>query len=229
METLGKLCQFLNGGTPSKAVASYFEGDIPWITSADMTGPIANFARSFITLEAIKASATNKVPKGTILLVTRTGVGKVAVAGSELCFSQDITAIIPDETKLDTNYLVQYLRTKQAHFERFSRGATIKGITRDVVADLAIRLPALAEQRRIAAILDQADALRAKRRETLAQLDKLTQAIFVELFGEPVTNPMNWPASTKLGELTDIVSGITKGRDALGKAVRSSNSQFKHL
>jgi len=61
------------------------------------------------------------------------------------------------------------------------------------VAKITVPLPPLPEQRRIAAILDQADALRAKRREALAQLDSLTQSIFVEMFGDPSTNPMRWP------------------------------------
>jgi len=192
MATLGNVCHFLNGGTPSKEVSSYFEGDIPWITSADIVGPIAGAARSFITEEAIKKSATNKVTTGAVLLVTRTGVGKVAIAGRDLCFSQDITALIPDSAKLDGGYLVQYLRTKQTHFERRARGATIKGITRDVVADLTIPLPPIPEQIRIAAILDKADSLRVKRREALAQLDNLTQSIFIEMFGDPATNPRGW-------------------------------------
>ena len=183
--TLGSICHFLNGGTPSKDVEAYFRGDIPWITSADITGPVVDTARSFITPAAVQKSATNKVAKGTVLLVTRTGVGKVAMAGCELCFSQDITAIIPDSARLDTAYLVHFLRTKQNYFERSARGATIKGITRDVVTEASIPLPPLPEQRRIAAILDQADALRAKRREALAQLDKLAKAIFVEMFGDP--------------------------------------------
>ena len=120
IEQLGNLCEFLNGGTPSKDKPHYFEGDIPWITSADITGPVADSARSFITEEAIQQSATNKVPRGTVLLVTRTRVGKVAVAGHDLCFSQDITAIKPDSTKLETGYLVHFLRTKQTHFERLA-------------------------------------------------------------------------------------------------------------
>lgn len=190
--TLGEVCQFLNGGTPSKDVASYFDGDIPWITSADIVRPVADSARSFITEEAIRKSATNKVKAGTVLLVTRTGVGKVAIAGTDLCFSQDITALIPDPGKLVAGYLVQYLRTKKTHFERHARGATIKGITRDVVADLAIPLPPLPEQIRIAAILDKADALRVRRREALAQLDSLTQAIFIDMFGDPASNPKGW-------------------------------------
>lgn len=204
--TLGNVCNFLNGGTPSKAVSSYFEGDIPWITSADIVGPIANVARSFITEDAVKKSATNKVATGTVLLVTRTGVGKVAIAGRDLCFSQDITALIPDSAKLDGGYLVQYLRTKQSYFVRHARGATIKGITRDVVADLSIPLPPIPEQIRIAAILDQADALRFKRVETLAQLDSLTQAIFIEMFGDPATNPKKFP-KRKLGEIIKFEGG----------------------
>lgn len=205
--TLGNVCHFLNGGTPSKEVSSYFEGDIPWITSADIIGPIAGSARSFITEEAIKKSATNRVPTGTVLLVTRTGVGKVAIAGKDLCFSQDITALIPDSSILDGRYLVQYLRTKQSHFERRARGATIKGITRDVVADLSIPLPPISEQIRIAAILDQADALRVKRRVALAQLDSLTQSIFVEMFGDPVTNPKGW----EVNPINDLPLHISDG------------------
>lgn len=209
--TLGSVCQFLNGGTPSKAVGEYFEGDIPWITSADISGPIASYARSFITEGAIRNSAVNKVPAGSVLLVTRTGVGKVAVTQTELCFSQDITAVIPDRAKLDTGYLVHYLRTKKSYFERLARGATIKGITRDVVSDLSIPLPPLPEQRRIAAILDQADALRTKRREALAQLDRLTQAIFVEMFGDPTSNPKGLPFKA-LTEICHCYSGGTPSK-----------------
>ena len=204
---LGNLCQFLNGGTPSKDVSRYFEGHIPWITSADISGPIVNTARSFISEEAIDNSATNKVAKGTVLLVTRTGVGKVTIAGMELCFSQDITAIQPDSSKLDPAYLVHFLVTKQKYFERLARGATIKGITRNVVTELEIPLPPLSEQRRIAAILDQADALRARRREALAQLDTLTQSIFIEMFGDPVSNPLG----NKVVRLSEIATRITDG------------------
>ena len=204
MATLESVCRFLNGGTPSKAVQSYFEGDIPWITSADILGPIANYARSFITEDAVRNSAVNKVAAGSVLLVTRTGVGKVAIAEKELCFSQDITALIPDKSKLDAGYLVHFLRTKKPHFLGHARGATIQGITRNIVSDLSIPLPPLKEQRRIAAILDQADALRAKRREAFAQLDSLTQSIFMELFGEANEYPV-----TSLADLCELITDGT--------------------
>ena len=202
MTTLGPICSFLNGGTPSRGVARYYHGDVPWITGADISGPRADTARSFITEEAIGESATNRVPAGTVLLVTRTSVGKVALAAMELCFSQDITAITPDPHCLDRSYLVHFLRTKQPHLERLARGATIKGVTREVVANLAIPLPPLDEQKRIAGILDAADALRAKRRQALGQLDTLLQSTFLDMFGDPVTNPMGWEERN----LPDLVS-----------------------
>jgi len=207
LTTLGPICSFLNGGTPSRGVARYYQGDVPWITGADISGPQADTARSFITEEAIRESATNRVPAGTVLLVTRTSVGKVAVAAMELCFSQDITAITPDPHCLDTSYLVHFLRTKQPHLERLARGATIKGVTRETVANLEIPVLSLPEQRRIAAILDKADALRAKRRQALAQLDTLLQSTFLDMFGDPVTNPMGWEQCV----VGDIVHAVKDG------------------
>lgn len=200
MTTLGLICSFLNGGTPSRGVARYYQGDVPWITGADISGPRADTARSFITQEAIRESATNRVPPGTVLLVTRTSVGKVALAAMELCFSQDITAITPDPRCLDRSYLVHFLRTKQPQLERLARGATIKGVTRKTVANLAIPLPTLAEQKRIAGVLDAAEILRAKRQEALCQIDTIIQSTFLDMFGDPVTNPRGWE-EISLGDL----------------------------
>jgi type I restriction enzyme, S subunit len=179
---LGEVVRFQNGGTPSKAIPAFFEGKIPWITGADIIGPVAGSARSFITEDAVLKSAVNIVPAGTVLLVTRTSVGKVAIAGGRLGFSQDITALTPDARQLDASYLVHFLRSKQIDMVSQARGATIKGITREVVASLEIPLLSLDEQRRIAAILDQADALRAKRVEALAHLGDLTRSVFLSLF-----------------------------------------------
>jgi type I restriction enzyme S subunit len=207
--TIGEVCSFLNGGTPSKSVERYFQGDIPWITGADITSPVVTNARSFITKEAVASSATNRVPAGTVLLVTRTSVGKVATAGVDLCFSQDITALTPDASRLHATYLVEFLKTQEAHFECQARGATIKGITRQVVGDLEIPLPPLAEQRRIAEVLDRAEALRAKRRAALAQLDSLTQSLFLDLFGDTVSN--GWAMTDIAGVARPVAGSIRTG------------------
>lgn len=146
--------------------------------------------------------------------------------------------VVPDADGFATTELVP-LRCKQekvlpAYIAHFLRSPEFVGFANTVVAGAKmprmvmgefwryeVPIPPLPEQRRIAAILDQADALRAKRREALAQLDRLAQSVFVEMFGDPVSNPMNWPESHVLGDVAEIVSGITKGRKISSSATRS--------
>jgi type I restriction enzyme, S subunit len=155
-----------------------------------------------------------------LLLVTRTSVGKVAIAGIDLCFSQDITGIVPDRTMAHPGYLVHLLRTKQPHFERVARGATIKGITRQVVADILVPLPSLPEQRRIAELLDRADALRGQRRAALAEVESLIEAVFFDMFGDPAANPKKWPRRS-LGELMSFgpQNGLYKPASDYGSGI----------
>jgi type I restriction enzyme, S subunit len=214
---LGEICSFLNGGTPSRSVARYFEGEIPWITSADLVDDqdVVTDARFFITEEAIESSATKIVPKNNILLVSRTGVGKVAITGVDICISQDFTGIVPNKSRVDLRYLFRFLQSCKSYFIYHQRGATIKGITRQVITDLELPVPPLGEQQRIAAILDKADALRAKRRAALAKLDTLLQATFLHMFGELLTSPKKVPL-TKLIILnprkSEISSSLSKDK-----------------
>jgi type I restriction enzyme S subunit len=87
----------------------------------------------------------------------------------------------------------------------------ISNLNIDRCLALELPLPSLTEQQRIAKILDDADALRARRRAALAQLDTLTQAIFIEMFGDPSLNPKGWPRTT-LGEIASFVGGGTPSR-----------------
>ena len=93
-----------------------------------------------------------------------------------------------------------------------ARGAAQPGVNATTLKALTIPLPPLTEQRRIAEVLDRAEALRAKRRAAIAQLDTLTQSIFLDLFGDPVTErPTGWPHTNKLGELLTSVTGGSRG------------------
>ena len=107
--------------------------------------------------------------------------------------STDIIPILPKDGVL-RDYLFYFLRTPDTVNLATSRcsGANLPRLSPKQLASFQIPLPPLAEQKRIAGILDAADALRAKRREALAQLDTLIQFIFIEMFGDPVTNPMGW-------------------------------------
>lgn len=125
------------------------------------------------------------------------------------CMGADGVKVLRPKIEANLKYLYYYL--KQLNLPDAGYDRHFKYLKRTEV----VLLP-LPEQRRIAAILDQADALRAKRREALAQLDRLTQAIFVEMFGDPVTNPKEWPL-IPTGLLSDVQGGlqVTSARSAL--------------
>jgi type I restriction enzyme, S subunit len=121
--------------------------------------------------------------------------------------NQHIFRVIPDHEQVDSTYLRHMLVDALVEMERHLHGATMKHINRREFLDTTIPLPPLEEQKRIAEILDAADALRARRRESLAQLDTLLQSTFIEMFGDPVTNPMGWEKAI----LEDFAVKVTDG------------------
>lgn len=122
--------------------------------------------------------------------------------------STDILPILPS-SNVDRGYLYHYLRQQQIIDLATARsaGANLPRISPAILAEFPIPLPPLAEQRRIAEILDRADALREKRRKSIAMLDTLVQSVFLEMFGDPVTNPKRWPITTLSNLLTFLTSG----------------------
>ena len=107
--------------------------------------------------------------------------------------STDCLVAEPIEAALTcSRYCFHYLNANIGLLEAGFRGAGLKHIAKGYIQSINVPFPPLPEQRRIAAILDQADALRTKHREALAQLDSLTQSIFIEMFGDPAHNPRGW-------------------------------------
>ena len=125
--------------------------------------------------------------------------------------STDILPLEPTKD-VDRDYLYHALRRQSfvAEVTSLCSGANLPRISPKVLASMMIPLPGIDEQRRIAAILDKADALRAKRREAIAKLDQLLQSVFLDMFGDPVTNPKGWPVvlfgsvtESRLGKMLD--------------------------
>lgn len=186
VETLGSVCdKAINGGTPSTEIEEYWEGSIPWITGADILNQKISEIRRHITEEAVRNSSTNVIPKGNLLVVTRTGVGKLAIAPFDVAVSQDFTGIIPNET-VKIEFLFWLLNNSVNYFLNLTQGTSINGITRKDLMGFVFPLPPLPEQRHIAEILSTADetiertgALIAKYRQIKAGLmtDLLTSGI----------------------------------------------------
>ena len=173
VKTLGELGnKFLNGGTPSTQQEEYWQGDIPWITGADVVNQQVSEVRKFITEEAVKNSATNVVEKGNLLIVTRTGVGKLAIAPFDLAISQDLTGIYVKSELAIPEYLYRFFDYNSEKLKNLNQGTSIAGITRETLIAMKVSLPPLAEQTAIAQLLADMDgelaALAAKRAKTVA-------------------------------------------------------------
>jgi type I restriction enzyme, S subunit len=153
--SIGTSFKVVGGGTPSTSIRDYWNGDIPWITSADIDDKLNLTPRKFITNNAISNSATNLVPTGSIIVVTRVGLGKVAIAPFDLCFSQDCQALLVDKSKYDSKYIALQLKKIVGIFKHISRGTTISGVTKNQLLGLEIINPPIDEQQRIVAEIEK--------------------------------------------------------------------------
>jgi len=146
--------EIVGGGTPSTRVPDYWSGDIPWISSADIDQQHNIDVRRFITKSAVHDSATNLVPAGSVIVVTRVGLGKVAIAPTSMCFSQDSQALIQSGDHLNSKYVLLYMSTAVSVFKHISRGTTISGVTTKQLRELPFNLPPRPEQDRIVAEIE---------------------------------------------------------------------------
>ena len=116
--------RFLSGGTPSTKIPEYWTGDIPWITGADILDGEVILGRRYINQAALNISATNVVPKGSLLIVTRTGVGKIALAPTDIAISQDFTGIVLKQG-VHPKYALAAIRHRMP-IDRLPSGVSIK-------------------------------------------------------------------------------------------------------
>lgn len=151
---LSELSTFVGGGTPSTKNRSYWEGNIPWISSSDISdeGIYNIFVKKFINEESINNSATKLIPEDSILVVTRVGVGKLAINTVKICTSQDFTNLI--NIKINKKFLAFYLKELINKNLKNTQGTSIKGITTKELGNYEIFSNNILEQQKIAEILD---------------------------------------------------------------------------
>ena len=207
---LSDVCEIQRGGSP-RPISDYItdaDDGINWIKIGD----VAEGAKYlYTTKEKIKpegAKRSREVKSGDFLLSNSMSFGRPYILRTSGCIHDGWLVLRDKQNQLNEDYLYHVLSSDfvYAQFKKFAVGAVVKNLNIEVVEKVEIPLPSLPEQIRIAAIFDQADALRDKRREALAQLDSLTQAVFIEMFGDPVTNPMGWqvtPLKTVAEKITD--------------------------
>jgi type I restriction enzyme S subunit len=209
---LGEIFDVNIGRTPARNRSDFWEGGHAWLSIADMNqGRGLRTTKETITDLAIRECNCRPAEPGTVLLSFKLSIGKVGIAQVPLYTNEAIAALpIQDRTRLCVEYLYWALQSVDLTLglDRAAKGLTLN---KAKLLEIGIPLPPLAEQWRIAEVLDRAEALQAKRGAALAQLDSLTQSLFLDLFGDPATNPKGWPRKP-IGEIGKVITGNTPPR-----------------
>ena len=183
---LGEVCLITMGQAPSGE--SYnSEGDgWPLISGA------GDFHNGLPKAKKFTSVKTKLCEPGDIVLGIRASIGSKVLADKIYCLGRGVAGLRAS-VDLEERYLWHWLDAVAEDLAAQGRGATFKQVNKNDVAELKIPLPPLDEQRRIAAILDKADEVRSKRKAALETLETLSQAIFIEMFGDPFHNPKDFP------------------------------------
>ena len=206
---LGELCDIVSGGTPSRSKTEYWnEGTIPWIKISNIKGKYVNEADEFITQRGIDKSSAKLLAKGTVLYSIFATLGEVSILGIDACTNQAIAGIaIKDVSKLDTDYLYYYLKSKKYYVNNIGRGVAQNNINMSILRNFEVPLPELCKQKEIVAILDMALNIILARKQEIKKLDDLIKARFVEMFGTYPMNEKGWD----IGNIRDVVSEVRYG------------------
>ena len=171
-----------------------------------------------VICEEAPSRAQQLVETGDVLVSTvRPNLNGVALVTKEFdgaTSSTGFCVLRPNPRKLHTRYLYHWVCSDAFISKMVARatGASYPAVTDKVVKESTIPLPPIDEQRRIAAILDKADAVRRKRQQAIELADQFLQSAFLEMFGDPLTNPMGWE-EVQLGDLLNfLTSGSWGGR-----------------
>jgi type I restriction enzyme S subunit len=235
MAPLDEVAHVVGGGTPSRAEPAYWNGRIPWATPTDLTklpGRYILKTASSISERGLAASSAKLLPPGSVLMTSRATIGVCAINTTPMATNQGFQNLVPREGT-DVEYLFYALSNKQAELIKLAAGSTFLEVSRRSVARLAVSLPPLSEQRKIAAILSAVDEAIEATQAVIDQLQVVKKAIMVELLmrGLPGRHstfiaseigiiPQGWTTATYAELAAPVPGAIQSG--PFGSAMRHS-------
>ena len=197
----------VTGSTPKKIDGNY-NGSIPFVTPGDLgIEPEVKSARANLTM--LGAESGRLLPRNSVLVCCiGATIGKVGIAKVPVVTNQQINSLIFNEKDVEPKYGYYFCSSLTELLRHKSTSTTMPIINKTSFSEIAIPLPHLADQRKIAEILDAADALRQKDRQLINHYTALSQSLFLDMFGDPVTNSKGYDQKTLL-ELTDKITDGT--------------------
>lgn len=187
VEKLSSICKVQTGGTPSRMHPEYFEGNIPWITTANLGVNELNYddAMEYITQEAVDNSATKIIPAHSLFIGIRVGVGKCSINNVDMCSNQDICGLSGfDVARTNLLFVKKVIDSYEDYFDNAKRGTTIKGVKSDTIKELKIFLPELELQTTFAEYVQKIDSAKSIIKTQLNDLNELLESKMDFYFGE---------------------------------------------
>lgn len=202
---LKEVCKIIMGQSPKGSSYNNKNIGLPLLNGA------ADYKNQLFNPKQYTSQPTRTAKKGDIIFGVRATIGNFAIADGEYCIGRGVSAIRVNEKIISKKYLINILKKRIQLLKDKAAGSTIKGIKKEDLTEMIISIPPLETQKHIAEILDNATALRDKTKQLLKEYDHLAQSIFLDMFGDPVTNPMGWEVIT-FGESGELNRGKSKHR-----------------
>lgn len=192
------------GKTPTRNNPAYWGGDNIWVSIADLKSKYVEESKEHITDIAVLESGINKVSQGTAIMSFKLSIGRTAITKCVLYTNEAIMSFVPKEKNaILSDYIYYYL--KGCKWTGTNKAVMGQTLNKKTIAENIFAYPPIAEQHRIVSELDLLQSLIDKQQAQLKELDKLAQAIFYDMFGDPVENEKGWEVK-RLGEVCSIGS-----------------------
>lgn len=228
---IGDLGDIYTGNTPSKKNMEFYDSEDIMFIKPDMLE--FNIAKIEKANEYISEKAREKariIPKGSLLVSCIGNIGKLGINNEEVAFNQQINAIIHNDKIISSKYLAYVIKYNQKKLESIANTAVVPIINKNQFSEFELLIHKDLEiQNKIVDILDKAQKLMDKRKEQIEALDELVKSQFIEMFGDPVSNPKGWKKvickdiSLKIGSGATPSGGNSSYKEEGISLIRSMN------
>ena len=192
IEKLENISKIQAGGTPSRTKSEYWNGNIPWLKISNLKSKFTDKATEFITEEGLKNSSTKLFEENTILYTIFATLGEVSILKIKATTNQAIAGITITNSNVSLEYIYYYLKSIKEKVINEGRGVAQNNINLSILRNIEIPIPPLQQQEKIVKVLDLSSNLIEKQKELLKNYDLFLKSKFIEMFGEPSKNVMNW-------------------------------------
>lgn len=211
---LGDIFDIARGGSPRpiKDYISDASDAVNWISIKDASESSKYIRSTKLKIRREGVAKSRLVKPGDFLLTNSMSFGHPYILQTTGCIHDGWLVLSDRNGEVDRDFFFHLLGSEPIYrqFSRLAAGAVVKNLNIDLVESVEVPLPPLPEQRRIADILDKADAIRRKRKQAIALTDELLRSAFLDMFGDPVTNPKGWPTET-ISELCERGASLVDG------------------